>query len=163
TMQISWTTQNIPANAVMNINLSNENGMVGQIVTGLNPNTTTSYSWNTSSPIGTASTINGLVPEYAYPGQYKIDLEAYLPMPVTADNEKGMSVVRDLSDDYFTLTLPSGQMPAAPSISSLSLPSVPNDGTALETLNGSGFSNSTSVYFSNSTYPYAYKTTPSSV
>ncbi|MDE1966584.1 MAG: peptidoglycan-binding protein [Patescibacteria group bacterium] len=160
TITIQWSAQGIPSSATMNINLSNSNGVVGQIVTGLNPNTSQSYSWNTGSPIGTISTISGSVPEYIYPGQYKIDLEASWPVPVTDSNQKGMAGVTDLSDNYFTVTDSSGNLPVAPSISFSSPPSIPNDGVTVETVNGSGFNSSSAVYFSNSTYSNAYKTIP---
>jgi hypothetical protein len=160
---IQWSTQNVPSNATMNINLANENGVVGQLVTGLNPNTIQSYTWNTASPIGTISTISGLVPEYIYPGQYKIDLEVYIPVPVTDANQKGMITVADLSDNYFTVTDSSGNLPVAPSINAVNPTSIPNDGITTAVVSGSGFNSSSAVYFSGPVYRYAYKTIPSSV
>jgi peptidoglycan hydrolase-like protein with peptidoglycan-binding domain len=163
TVTVQWSAYNIPSDATMNINLSNKNGVVGQIVTGLNPNTSQSYTWNTSSPIGTISTISGLIPAYIYPDKYKIDLEVYVPVPVTVDNEKGMIVVSDLSDNYLTVTDSAGNLPVAPSISSVKPSSISNDNTTSATISGSGFNSSSAVYFSDTTYKYAYKTIPSSV
>ena len=163
TITIKWLTNYIPPNAMMNINLSNSNGIVGQIATGLSPITSQSYSWNTASAIGTISTISGQIPEYSNPGQYNIDLEVYWPVAVTADNQKGMAGVKDSSDDYFTLTDSLGNLPAAPTISLSTPPSVPNDGVTVETIQGSGFNSSSAVYFSDATYRNAYKTIPSSV
>ena len=105
-LTISWQAKNIPANALMNINLKNEHGIVGRIATGINPNTASSYSWNTSSgSIGMSSTIisgqYSLVPLYAIPGQYKIGLDDYWKVPITPDNEKGQIVGSDSSDNYF--------------------------------------------------------------
>jgi hypothetical protein len=127
TVTIQWSSRNIPADAMMNIYLANSNGVVGQIATGINPNTNQSYSWNTGSPTGTISTINGVIPSYAVAGQYKIQLEAGWSVPVTMDNQKGYVGVTDLSDNYFTIS--SQISPAQNSITVLS----PNGGETWQT------------------------------
>ena len=141
-VDVKWFAQNYPAGSTVSINLTNENGVYEQFATGLNPGLQ-SYK----------VTMN------AYPGKnIKISLDMYVPVPVTPESEKGMIVVNDSSDKNFTLTLPSGDMPEAPVIKSLSRTSFPNDAKTTVTLKGSGFTESTAIYFSNSQYKQAYKT-----
>ncbi len=91
---IQWSTQNIPSNSETYIYLVNSaNGViVDEIASGLNASSG-QFSWNTTLP--------EIVQGYPIsPGQYEVDIEAHVIVPVNTNNEKGFIVIKGLSNNF---------------------------------------------------------------